>query len=84
MPFTSISRNLAPFGKLSWKVITQKCLFQSSAPRGRGLSIQQLEIFLGAGSGKWHSGDVACASKKSTIVISFEGLNGKALKEAGR
>jgi hypothetical protein len=27
---------------------------------------------------------VARPSKKSTVVISFEGLNGKALKEAGR
>jgi hypothetical protein len=36
------------------------------------------------GSVKWHPGDVACPSKKPTIVISVVGLNGKALKEAGR
>jgi hypothetical protein len=29
-------------------------------------------------------GDVACPSKKTTILISVEGLNGEALKEAGR
>jgi hypothetical protein len=34
--------------------------------------------------GQWHPGDVACPSKKSAIVISVEGLNGKALQEAGR
>jgi hypothetical protein len=31
-PLISISRHLAPFDKLSWKVITLKGLFQSSAP----------------------------------------------------
>jgi hypothetical protein len=39
------------------------------------------EIF--GGSGKWHQDNVACPSEKSRIVISVEGLNGKALKEAG-
>jgi hypothetical protein len=32
----------------------------------------------------WHPGDVACPSKKSTIVICFEELHGKVLKEAGK
>jgi hypothetical protein len=32
------------------------------------------------GSGKRHPGDVAYPWKKSTFVISFEGLNGKALE----
>jgi hypothetical protein len=27
------------------------------------------------GSGEWHSGDMACPSKKSTIIIRVEGLN---------
>jgi hypothetical protein len=31
-PLILISRNLAPFENLSWKVINQMCLFQSSAP----------------------------------------------------
>jgi hypothetical protein len=26
----SINRNLAPFGKLNWKVVTQKCLIQKT------------------------------------------------------
>jgi hypothetical protein len=36
------------------------------------------------GSVKLHPGDMACRSKKSTILMSFEGINGKALNEAGR
>jgi hypothetical protein len=31
-PVVSISRNLAPFGILDWKVITLKGLFHNSAP----------------------------------------------------
>jgi hypothetical protein len=52
-PLNSISRNLAPLGKLSWKVITQKCLVESSPQfirghlRGRGLSTQPIKLFLG-------------------------------------
>jgi hypothetical protein len=36
------------------------------------------------GLGEWHSGDVACPSKKPTNILFFEGLNRKAFKEAGR
>jgi hypothetical protein len=36
------------------------------------------------GSGEKNPGDVACPSKKSTIVINVERLNGKALEEADR
>jgi hypothetical protein len=31
-PLISSNRNLAPFDKLGWKVITPKCLFQSPVP----------------------------------------------------
>jgi hypothetical protein len=47
-PVVFISRNLAPFEKLSRKVIPQNFIFQSSAPficghpQGRGLSTQQV------------------------------------------
>jgi hypothetical protein len=47
-------------------------------PRGGGLSTQLVKIFLGL---EWDPGDVACPSKKSTIVIGVERFNGKALKE---
>jgi hypothetical protein len=54
-PLISISRDLAPFDKHSWKIISLIGLFQSSAPssfcwrpRGRGLSTQLVNIFLGA------------------------------------
>jgi hypothetical protein len=89
MLFTSISCNLALFGKLSWKVNTQKSLFQISAPiqfwaPARSRIVDPATKDSSWGSGKRHPGDVACASNNSTIVISAEGLNGKALKEAGR
>jgi hypothetical protein len=31
-PLVSVSRHFAPFVEPGWKVITEKCLFQSSAP----------------------------------------------------
>jgi hypothetical protein len=83
------ARNLAPFEKLSWKDKTQNFFLESSAPvelwapessRTFDPAIQ----FFSWGSGKWHSGDAACPTKKSTIVVSVEGLNRKAFEEAGR
>jgi hypothetical protein len=85
----SISRNLAAFDELSWKVITQKCLFHISAPvpswaPASSRIVDPASQDFSWGSGKRHAGDVACPSEKSATVISVEGLNGKALKEAGR
>jgi hypothetical protein len=89
MPSISISRNFAPFDELGLKVITQKFLFQSSAPihfwasEGPRIFDPTSQDF-SWGLDQRHSGDVACPSKKSTIVINVEGLNRKAFKEAGR
>jgi hypothetical protein len=50
----SISRNLAPFGKLSWKVILRSTFWRVPSqyicdyPLGRGLSTHQVKIFKGA------------------------------------
>jgi hypothetical protein len=71
----SISRHLAPFDKVSWKVITQKCLFQSSAPvhlwaPERSRIVDLTSQYYSWSSNKLHPGDVACASKKSTILLS--------------
>jgi hypothetical protein len=88
-PLISISRNIVPFAELSWKAITQKCLFQSSAPiylwaPARSKIVDPTrQAFLGCSSWR-RPGDMTCTSKKSALVISVERLNGKALKEAGR
>jgi hypothetical protein len=89
-PLFSISRHLAPFGKLGWKVITLKDLFQSSAPvhlwafeRSRIVDPTS-QYFLGG------LGLMACGRHGLSIeedgdyhMCLVEGLNRKAFKEAG-
>jgi hypothetical protein len=88
-PLTAISRSLAPFQKFSCKAIIQKCLFQSAAPLhswapARSKIVDRTSHALSWGSGKWHPGDVSCPSEMSKSVRSVQGLNCKALEEAGR
>jgi hypothetical protein len=80
---------LAQFDELSWKVITQKLLYHSSAEvylwaPERSRIINPTRKDFSWGSDYWHTGDVASLSKKSTVAISFEGLNGKTFEEASR
>jgi hypothetical protein len=76
----SISRHLALFDELGWKAITLKGLFQSSAPvhlwaAKRARIVDPTIQDFSWGLGKWHSGDMACPSKKSTIKLRVEGLS---------
>jgi hypothetical protein len=64
-------------GQLSWNIRTQKYLVEWAAPVHSG-AFERSRIVDSTsqdfpwGSGKWHPGDVACPSEKSTIVISAQ------------
>jgi hypothetical protein len=72
--FIPISRDLAPFEILTWKVIPQKCLFQRSAPvhlraPARSRIVNPTSRVFSWDSVKWNPGNVACPSKTATIII---------------
>jgi hypothetical protein len=74
MQLIAISRNLVPFDRLTWEVITQKRLFSELCPAHlwapeRPRTVDPTNQDFSWGSGKWYLGDVACPSKKSTIVL---------------
>jgi hypothetical protein len=81
----AISRNVAPFDLEGhyYKMPSLESGPSSlvGAPERPSDFDRARQVFLTA-SGKWRTSDVACSSKKSTIVISVEGLNSKALEEA--
>jgi hypothetical protein len=81
---TAISRYLAPFDKHSWMDIVLNGLFWSSAPVHLWAPERSSILDPTSQKKKKHPGDVACPSKKSTTVISIEGLNCGALEVAGR
>jgi hypothetical protein len=88
-PLIAINRSPAPFSKVTWKAIKEKCRFQGAAPihlwaAERSRIVDSASQDVSWGSGKWHASDVPCPSQKSTIIISVKGLNRKAFKEAGR